>query len=261
MKDLENHLATAVRHFWQTRARQARKQKQAGKTDQGGRGAATGGAQLDGFTELVAHILRESGIPDFAIHRKRALELPGYFRPTKEWDLLVVKDRTLLACIEFKSHIGPSFGNNFNNRTEEALGNATDLWTAYREGAFKPSQRPWLGYFMLLEDTPRSTSPVKVKEPHFRVFEEFRDSSYTRRYEILCERLVRERLYDAACLILSSRTAGLDGEYREPEEELAFRPFVESLAARAMAFARVRGGQFFDDGGAPGGRGAQAGAS
>jgi hypothetical protein len=45
--------------------------------------------------------------------------------------------------MEFKSQIGPSFGNNFNNRTEEALGSATDIWAAYREGAFKPSSRPF----------------------------------------------------------------------------------------------------------------------
>jgi hypothetical protein len=43
------------------------------------------------------------------------MELPGYFRPTKEWDLLVILDGNLLASIEFKSQIGPSFGNNYNN--------------------------------------------------------------------------------------------------------------------------------------------------
>jgi len=61
--------------------------------------------------------------------------LPGYFRPTKSWDLVVVSDEQLFASIEFNSHVGPSFGNNFNNRVEEALGSASDLWMAYREGA------------------------------------------------------------------------------------------------------------------------------
>jgi hypothetical protein len=32
-----------------------------------------------------------------------------------------------------------------NNRAEEALGNATDILTAYREGVFDVSPRPWLG--------------------------------------------------------------------------------------------------------------------
>jgi hypothetical protein len=67
-----------------------------------------------------------------------------------------VKDGKLIAAIEAKSQVGPSFGNNFNNRTEEAMGSALDLWTAYREGAFHTSPHPFLGYFFLLEDCQAS---------------------------------------------------------------------------------------------------------
>lgn len=42
----------------------------------------------------------------------------------------------MIAAVELKSQVGPSFGNNCNNRTEEAIGTAHDFWTAYREGAF-----------------------------------------------------------------------------------------------------------------------------
>jgi hypothetical protein len=129
------------------------------------------------------------------------------FRPEKQWDLLVVVKNCLIAAVEFKSQVGPSFGNNYNNRTEEALGSATDIWAAYREGAFKPSQRPWLGYLMLLEEVPGSMRPVRAKEPHFKVFPEFRQASYAKRYEILLTKLVRDRLYDSACLLLSDARA------------------------------------------------------
>ncbi|MDD5532110.1 MAG: PaeR7I family type II restriction endonuclease [Syntrophales bacterium] len=40
--------------------------------------------------------------------------MPGYFGPTKDWDLIVVADNVLLASIEFKAQVG-SFGNNCNN--------------------------------------------------------------------------------------------------------------------------------------------------
>ncbi len=181
MENLNRRLATAVKHFWVTRSRQDRAQgRKTGKKDQGSRAAVTGGAQLDGFTELVKALLTENGVPDLTIHRKRNVELPGFFRPTKEWDLIVILQGRLLATIEFKSQVG-SFGNNYNNRTEEAIGSATDLWTAYREGAFLQSPRPWLGYFMLLEEAPGSTSPVAVAEPHYKVFEEFRGASYAKR--------------------------------------------------------------------------------
>lgn len=200
----------------------------------------TGGAQMDGLVRLVSQLLVESGIPGSAIFRKRRVELPGFFRPTKEWDLLVVANGSLLTSIEFKSQVGPSFGNNYNNRAEEALGSATDLWTAYREGAFRSSPRPWLGYVMLLEEAPRSASPVTVAEPHFPVFAEFRDASYAKRYELFCLKLVRERLYDSACFLLSDKVGGLRGRYREPLAELSFVNFVASLIGHAAACARHR---------------------
>lgn len=65
-----------------------------------------------------------------------------------------------------KTQVGPSFGNNFNNRSEEAIGSASDVWIAYREGRFGDT-RPWLGYFFLLEEHPKSTKPVVVREPLF----------------------------------------------------------------------------------------------
>src|SRR5689334_13261606 len=158
--DLRAKLSTAIKHFWTTRSAQAKRQgAKSGQKDAGTRGAVTGGKHLDGFIDLVSEVLTRNGIQDGTVYRKKRVELPGFFRPTKQWDLIVVADGILLASIEFKSHTG-SFGNNVNNRVEEALGNATDLLTAYREGAFKESQRPWLGYFMLLEEAPKSTRPV-----------------------------------------------------------------------------------------------------
>ena len=121
--------------------------------------------------------------------------------------------------MEFKSQVG-SFGNNFNNRTEESLGSATDIWTAYREGVFALSQRPWLGYVMVLEEAAGSTSPVSVKEPHFPVLDEFRDASYAKRYEIMMTKLLRERLYDGAALLMTSQMTGPEGHYSEPNPEL-----------------------------------------
>ena len=244
MSGLNARVAEAVQFFWLTRHQQARTQgSTGGQRDHGGRTAVTGGSQMDGFSNLVADLLVEVGVPEQAIYRKKNVELPGYFRPTKEWDLLVILDGSLLASIEFKSHVGPSFGNNYNNRTEEVLGSATDLWTAYREGAFKPSPRPWLGYLMLLEESPKSTEAVRVREPHYPVLRPFENASYARRYELLCERLVRERLYDAACLLLSDQAGGAKGAYREPSEEISFTNFAALLTAYVGAHVRFGGGQ------------------
>lgn len=111
---------------------------------------------MNGFIDLVRNLLCETGLPKAHVYCEKFIELPGWYRPEKKWGLLIVADKKLIAGIEFKSQVGPSFGNNYNNRTEEAIGSATDIWAAYREGAFQPSARPWLGYLMLLEETPRA---------------------------------------------------------------------------------------------------------
>jgi len=239
-EDLSEAVREAVRRFWHTRERQAKTQgTKSGDRDRGARSAVTGGAHLNGFADLIRTLIVEAGISDTDVHRRTRVELPGYYRAEKKWDLVVVVDSRLFATIEFKAQVGPSFGNNYNNRTEEALGNAMDYWAAYREGAFRGSPKPWLGYLMLLEDAPSSTRPVSVAESHFPVFKEFRDASYAKRYEILLTKMVRERLYDAACLILSPADAGRSGEFSEPCGELTFANFAESLIARAIAYSRT----------------------
>lgn len=200
----------------------------------------TGGKHLDGFVELCRTLLLEAGLSDAEVYWQSRLELPGYFRAEKNWDLLAIVDGKLLAVVEFKAQVGPSFGNNFNNRAEEALGNATDLWAAYREGAFQPSQRPWLGYVFLLEDCPKSQAPVRMKMPHFPVFPEFREASYAQRYQILPTKLLRERLYDGASLILSTQAGGKKAEFCCPAEELSFHAFAAGLSAHAATYARLK---------------------
>lgn len=235
----QDQLSEAIRYFWKTRQQQSDKQgSKTGTRDAGSRTAVTGGKQLDGFVELLRDFLGESGLDRACIYTSKKVELPGWYRAEKKWDLLIVREGKLIAAMEFKSQVG-SFGNNFNNRTEEALGNAADIWAAFREGAFAPSLRPWLGYVMVLEEAKKSLSPIGVQEPHFKVFEEFRGVSYARRYEILLTKLVRERLYDSATLILTDRQTGRDGTYVEPSPELGFENLLISLRARAVAIKEV----------------------
>jgi hypothetical protein len=143
----KKRLNAAVAHYWVTFSSQAAKQK-SGDADRGRRTAVTGGKQMDGFCELIHWVCMKNGLSDTGIHLtgKSDLTIPGFYRPTKQWDILAIHEGHLVAAVEFKSQRGPSFGNNFNNRTEEALGTSEDFWTAYREGAFginKP--RPWVG--------------------------------------------------------------------------------------------------------------------
>jgi hypothetical protein len=235
LKNIEKRVAAAIAHYWKTLESQASRQT-ASSADRDHRSAVTGGKQMYGFCKFVCELLEENGLPKKHIHADAKLDLPGYFRASKVWDMLIVQDRRLLAALEFKSQRGPSFGNNFNNRTEEAIGTAVDLWTAYREGALgKKNPRPWLGWLMLLEDSPESTTPVNVKESHFPAFPEFRGASYAKRYELLLRRLVLERLYDRAGFLMATEKNGTRGIYTEPASDLNIKQFLSGLIGHVAA--------------------------
>jgi hypothetical protein len=223
----------AVRSYWTVRASQ---QAAASRPQAGGRGAVTGGAQMDALAALVEEYFVAAGFDPDQIGRGTCVELPGYFRPEKRWDLVVTHGDSLAAAIEFKSQVGPSFGNNYNNRIEEAIGSATDIWTAWREGRFG-NTRPWLGYLFLLEEEPGSVRPVSVREPWFAIDDVYRDASYKERYAVFCQRLVRERLYDAACFITADSSPR--SPINEPAAELSFASFVAAIKARAAALFAI----------------------
>lgn len=229
--DYERKAHEAVQAFWGNREAARQKQIESGKADQGERAGVTAGKNMDGFIALILDIIRANGLAHADIHQKRAvLTLPGFFRPTKLWDLLVIHKGELIAAIELKSQVGPSFGNNFNNRTEESIGTAHDLWTAYREGAFGKQPRPFVGWLMLVEDAPESRSPVKDNSPHFPVFEEFKGASYLQRYDLLCQKLTQEQLYTTASVIASPRTAADSGDFSSLSSMTSLKTFVSSLA-------------------------------
>lgn len=216
-KDFDERVARAVGTFWQSRG---------SANAPSGREAVVGGKNMDGFVELVCAVVSHCGLPSETVQmRKSQLILPGFFRATKNWDVLVVDKGRLLGVFEFKSQVG-SFGNNLNNRAEEVIGSAADLWVAHHHGAYGGPARsrsaigeyapavlnpvvqsdprpPFLAWLMLLEECDASMRAVRCEEPHFPVFDEFRDASYARRYQILCERLVERQLYSAACLLLT----------------------------------------------------------
>lgn len=236
--DYERKARDATMAFWGNREKARQKQIEAGKSDQGERAGVTAGKNMDGFLALVIDIVEANGLRHAEIHQQRALlTLPGYFRPTKLWDVLVINRGRLVAAIELKSQVGPSFGNNFNNRTEEAIGTAHDLWTAYREGAFGEQPRPFVGWMVMVEDALESRRPVTDRSPHFPVFREFQGASYLKRYDILCQRLVQESLYGAASVLASPRSASATGDYAELSELTGLRTFVTTLAGHIAAEA------------------------
>lgn len=212
-------IKAAIKSFWETKQKQL-----TASGDSSNRGAVVGGKQLDAFAELLKTLAIEQGVPEECIYTIQAY-LPGYFRSSKDWDFLIIApNKKLIAAVELKSQIG-SYGNNFNNRTEEALGSAVDLWTAFRENQFPGQAAPWIGYLTVVGKDEGSTSPVRNNEPHYPVLPEFKTASYLDRYRILCQKLILERHYSMAALIC---TSGPD-HYEDVSEDTSIENFLRSF--------------------------------
>ena len=250
MLDIETRLQKAVQNYWDARARNKEKQVESGKIDAGTRGEVTGGTQMGALEVLVSDILCDSGLKRLDVRTRTALELPGYFRATKKWDLIVVSEGQLVLAMELKSQSG-SFGKNFNNRCEEAIGSAKDFWTAYGAEAKcfgTTAPPPFLGYLFLLEDHNEVKAPVKNSEPYFLVDPVFRGTahkardggmvyegvSYSKRYELLCRRLVVDRLYSSACFLMATNSRRT--RITQPAADLTFRKFAAALRGHAISF-------------------------
>ena len=248
--DIEMRLQEAIQSYWDARAKNKKKQVESGNIDAGTRGEVTGGTQMGALEFLVADILCEAGLKRLDVRTRTALELPGYFRATKKWDLIVISEGQLVLAMEFKSQAGKSIGNNVNNRSEEAVGSAKDLWTAYREGRFgKGAPTPFLGYLFLLEARANVVRPVANKEPYFKVDPAFRGPeiqrkkggvakyqgvTYAERYEVLCRRLVLERIYNASCFMKA--TNANTTVISQPAPDLTFARFSAALRGHAVTF-------------------------
>ena len=216
-KNYLDRISHAVCSFWNTRASQ---------------GSVLAGKQLDAFIDLLKKVAVDTGVPAECIYTRNN-HLPGYYRATKDWDLIVISPKNdLVAAVELKSQVG-SYGNNFNNRAEESLGSSEDFWTAFRENSFSSIQSPWLGYVMVVGKEPESMSVVKVSEPHFPVRPEFKNATYIDRYSILFHRLVLEHKYNAVALIV---TAGTD-RYESPNASISIETFINSFRGHLLGLA------------------------
>lgn len=220
-KDFSPSIIHAINAFWDIK-----KQQLLDSGDTSNRGAVVGGKQMDGFIQLLRDVAIEVGVPSQCIITDNNY-LPGYFRSSKDWDMLIIAPNgKLLSAIELKSQVG-SYGNNFNNRTEEAIGSAVDLWTAFREGQFPNQQAPWVGWLMVVGRDKASERVVRNYEPHFQVRNEFNGASYLDRYRILCQKLILERHYSSAALIWTNE----QHDFGNVSPDISITRFIQSFAS------------------------------
>lgn len=62
------------------------------------------------------------------------------------------------------------------------------------------------------------------------MFPDFENTSYADRYDIFCKKIVQERLYSSACVLMSPRSSARTGKYVEISKLTGLHVFVTELA-------------------------------
>ncbi len=234
---LDERVKDAVGKFWTTR--------------DGGLGVLAG-KTLDAFVHIIEKTVQDSGLKDARAYTgKNTSQLPGFFRPHKCWDVVVIDNGKLIAAVEFKSQVG-SIGNNFNNRTEEVLGSSLDLRTAIEESAFGDDANIFTGYIIVVEDSVASRTTPTINMSFFPVMTGFlldeserntsyaprEDSTYPRakgisyidRYDVMCKRLMIKGLYTATALIAAPKDVPTEGTYNSISAQTSIQTFMLKLS-------------------------------
>ena len=234
IKMLNKELEEAIFSVFDLEINAAKNQKERGGSDQGRRAGVTAGKHLDPLADYLAKELINAGIkPRDIFTGSSNMEIPGWFRPNKQWDLLAFDNKALVTAIELKS-IGSSYGNNFNNRTEEALGSATDASAAVKYNMFKNEQPPAFGYVMVVRSDESSRKTIdRIPEPHFKVDPIFYYNSYLDRFKIMCTRMLAEKLYDAIWLVFVNTETR---EIKEPVKALSYDNFMKKMKLQIELF-------------------------
>lgn len=166
-----------------------------------GRETAVKGTSLDKLTDIIIKAIKCVN-PDLNVLKGKRAVVPGYYRPSKNWDIVVKQNDNIIVAIELKS-LTRCMGNNFNNRVEECLGSAIDIRDYMEEHHNNNMESPFLGYLLVMSDEEQGN---KIRKSNKDALDIFKNTSYLKRASIFCKRLAKKKYYNSAQLITFSKT-------------------------------------------------------
>lgn len=212
MRDEREDVLDLLVHFWTEKDEAMRRNAAAGRSGHGAQ--ARDARHMKPLAFFVRQMFIDAGLDESEVFIDRAI--PGYYRRSKNWDVVATHKGQLVGLVELKSQVG-SEGNNGNNRIEEALGNAFDAVTAQELNQAFGSLSVWTAFCIVFGSDPGSSRTVGMRTPPlFELDPAFDDMTYGSQWELAVERFIQTRAYDAGWMVVSWIEGGQYVRYIEP---------------------------------------------
>jgi hypothetical protein len=217
-------------NFWARRGESAARLAAAGLTNTGAQ--ARNAKHMQSMSTFVRQMFVDAGLRQQDVTLDSII--PGYYRRSKNWDVVAMHRGHLVGVVELKSQES-SPGNNANNRIEEAVGSAVDAhFVNDITGAFG-DLGVWAAWCMTFNRNAESGDPIRLRGiPKFDLDEEFIGMTYESQYATAIKRLIAQNVYQAGWML----TTWVDDDdsicYYEPI------PTATAVTLRTQIEARVQ---------------------
>lgn len=219
--------------FWREKDIAAQRYRDAGRDAYGAQ--ARDARHMQGMAIFLRQMFLNAGLDEDEVFIDRAI--PGYYRRSKNWDVVATHKGHLVGIVELKSQVG-SEGNNGNNRIEEALGNAFDARLAQEENQAFGALSMWKAFCVVFGSDPSLARSVRMRGvPLFPIDPAFDDMTYAGQWAIAVERFVQTRAYDAAWMAVTWTEANGYVGYEEPVPSATINTLWTQIEAR-VSFAK-----------------------
>lgn len=206
-----------------------------GKSDTGAQ--ARNAKHMQSIAMFVRQMFIDAGLPEADVTVDSII--PGYYRRSKNWDVVAMHKGHLVGVVELKSQAS-SPGNNANNRIEEAIGSAVDV-KAVQEltGAFG-NLGVWAAWCMTFNRGAENGYPIQltaVQKNRLRfplTDSAFDDMTYAKQYAKAVERFIAQKVYDAGWMLITWVNSDGTVGYDEPV------PTATALTLATQIEARVK---------------------
>jgi hypothetical protein len=239
----ESEVLPLLVNWWLAKDEAVRRLEAAGRLNTGAQ--ARNARHMQSISAFVRQMFVDAGLDESDVYTDSIV--PGYYRRSKNWDVVAMHRGQLVAVAELKSQAS-SPGNNANNRIEEAIGSAYDAKAVQDlTGAFG-DLGVWAAWCMTFnrdaeDGDPIELTPFQTARLRFPITDSaFVPMTYASQYASAIQRLIAQNVYQAGWMVTTWVNPDGTVDYDEPVPTATARTLRTQIEARVTFALQALGG-------------------